>query len=266
MSPDNYHQDISHVSKSGLDLINEAPRHYWWKYLSGEYDPVKEANHFMMGTAFHVACTEPEKFFQRYAVAPNVKRNTIDGREEWDRFMASAAGKVILKSNDLESRDLSYDQIVKMQASIKDHKIAKKLLKSGVAEQIFTWTDPDTGAPCKIMIDWLTPDFWIVDFKSTKSAKPKKFDRSVFDYRYHVQDAFYIDGFTKATGITPKGFLFVACEKKAPYCSEVFRLDAAVIEQGREEYKANLKTYMECRKTSEWPSYSNNKINTVKWT
>ena len=265
MNPQNYHQDTTRISKSGLDLIAEAPRHYWWKYLSGNYDPGKEAAHFRMGTAFHVACTEPNLFFDRYTVAPNTNRRTIDGKEDWAKFLATSEGKTILKTKEDQSRDLSYDQIVNMQAAVKSHPVASKLLSSGIAEQIFTWVDEDTGAQCKCMIDWLTPDYWIVDLKSTKSAKPKKFDRSVSDYRYHVQHPFYVDGFTKATGITPKGFIFIACEKKAPYCVEIFRLDQDVIDQGREAYKNDLSTYMRCKAAGEWPSYSNNKINTVKW-
>jgi exodeoxyribonuclease VIII len=266
MTPETYHQDTTRISKSGLDLIAEAPRHYWWKYLSGQYDPGKEAAHFRMGTAFHVACTEPQHFFERYAVAPNVSRATIDGKEAWSDFLASAEGKTVLKSSDDRSRDLTYDQIANMAKSVKSHKIAKKLLSAGIAEQIFTWIDEDTGAPCKCMIDWLTPDYWIVDLKSTKSAKQREFERSVFNYRYHVQNPLYVDGFTKATGITPKGFIFIACEKKAPYCCEVYRLDSDAINQGREAYKRDLATYMKCRETGEWPSYSDNKINVIKWT
>lgn len=263
MTRENYHKDTTHVSKSGLDLISKAPAFYYHQHFGAGYNPAKEATHYRTGTAFHVAVTEPQTFFDRYAIAPNLSRRTIDGREAWAE--AEATGKIILRANETETdaKVLAYDRIMRMRDSVMRHQLAASLLRSGEAEKIITWIDPDTGAPCKAMLDWLTAE-WCVDLKSTKDASVRGFRKAVIDYRYHVQAAFYLDGL-RACGYNPKGFVFIACEKRAPYITETHYLDAAFLEEGRRLYKRDLATYMECKTTGNWPGYSGDKLNKISY-
>jgi exodeoxyribonuclease VIII len=259
----NYHQDTTRISKSGLDLINKSPRHYWYKNLSGLQSATKEATHFKIGRAFHCSITEPQHFFDRYALAPKVDRRYVDGKEKWAQFLSESEGKNILKTSyDDSEKTLSYDQILRMTGAVLSHPVAAKMFRSGEAEKVITWMDPDTGAPCKSMLDWLTPDGWIVDLKSTTDASPLGFYHAVEKYRYHVQKSMYLDG-ARANGISVQGFLFVVCEKTAPYNVEVYHLDSEFIQAGRQDYKLNLQTYMECRQTGVWHGYSDFKINKI---
>lgn len=257
LTSETYHGETGHISKSGLDLINQAPALYYEKYFSRS-EAEKEAAHFAIGRAFHRATTEPQTFHDYYIKAPaGIDRRYKDGKEAWERFLAASAGKTILAAKaDENSRDLTYNQVVGMAAAARAHKRIGGLLRHGYAEQIFTWRDAVTGAPCKAMVDWITDGGdYVVDLKSTKSAHPKKFRYSALDYRYHVQAAFYLDGL-RANGITPRAFIFLAVEKRPPYIAEAYYLDAAFIQAGREAYRGDLATYMRCRETGIWPGYT----------
>lgn len=264
MTPETYHADTSNISKSGLDLIERAPAHYWQKYINPDRDEI-DTKAFLIGRAFHVATTEPDKFFDRYIVAPGkIDRRTRDGKEKWTEFEQAAEGKTILQANaDSNSRHLSYDQVMYMRDSARRHPSVSWLLTFGIAEEISVWEDSLTDAPCKSMRDWRREDV-IVDFKSTDDASPEGFARSVRKYRYDVQNAFYIDGYYEATGRRASAFVFVAVEKKPPYICEAYYLPAEDVDRAREKYQANLITYMECRASGKWGGYSEGKINLLR--
>ena len=88
-----YHTNTSRISKSGLDLINRAPAHYWERYLNPHASPQKETPALLIGSAVHCAVLEPEEFGKRYAVGPRVDRRTSKGKAEWEAFLIAAALK-----------------------------------------------------------------------------------------------------------------------------------------------------------------------------
>ena len=261
LTPETYHTDTARISKSGLDLINKAPAHYWQRYLS-PYRPEHDTQAFLIGRAFHVAVSEPDKFFDRYIVSPaKIDRRTREGKEKWAEFELAAEGKTILQSEpDPRSRHLGYDQVMRMRDSARRHPAVSYLLSSGIAEEISLWEDGLTGAACKSMRDWRSGNI-IVDFKSTDDASPEGFARSVRKYRYDVQNAFYIDGYFEATGRRAEAFIFVAVEKKPPYICEAYYLPPEDVDRAREKYQANLIAYVECRKRGKWGGYTDGKIN-----
>lgn len=265
LTPATYHSDTTHISKSGLDLINRAPAHYWQKYLNPNRQEVDETQAFMIGSALHRATTEPETFFDRYIVSPKkIDRRYKEGQEQWQEFLLASEGKTILQStSDEKSKHLSYDQIMYMRDAIRNHKSADLLLRNGVAEQIYTWVDPITGMLCKSMQDWKTRNI-LVDIKTTEDASEDGFVRSIYKYRYDVQAAFYTDGLFEATGQRISEFIFIAIEKKPPYICEVWALHPDDIDAGREKYLKNLNTYKECLQTGVWGGYTDGKINRIR--
>ncbi len=65
---------------------------------------------------------------------------------------------------------------------------------AGHAESSIYWEDPETGILCRCRPDKIIPEFhWIMDVKTT--ADIQRFKTAYYDYRYHVQDAFYSDGY-----------------------------------------------------------------------
>lgn len=114
-----------------------------------------------------------------------------------------------------------------------------------------------TGAKCRIRPDWLSSEGFIVDVKSTTDASESAFANSIVRYRYHVQDAFYSDGVEKALGKKPKGFVFIAVEKTAPYAVGVYIMPENGQELGREAYLQDLASYQKCLETGNWHGYGN---------
>lgn len=162
-----------------------------------------------------------------------------------------------------------WDQIHRMRDAVMAHPAANRLLTSvpGKAEISFYWIDKATGELCRMRPDWLRDDDLIVDLKSCEDASPEGFARSVAKWRYDVQDAFYSDGFHAVTGRKPKGFVFIAVEKKPPYAVGVYVLDAESKELGRAQYRQDLNKYAECRTNDNWPGYGDaiQKINMPNW-
>ena len=132
------------------------------------------------------------------------------------------------------------------------------MLEEGIAEKTIIWDDLATGAPCKARPDFVTQRMgstFIVDLKTTEDASPRGFSRSAYKYRYHVQAAFYLDGYEQAHGVTPEAFIFIAVEKNPPYLVACYIYGPEDLSLARETYRANLATYLECRNSNSWPGY-----------
>lgn len=151
-----------------------------------------------------------------------------------------------------------WTQLHAMRDAVMAHPAAGALLKGcpGKAEQSVYWIDPETGVLCRCRPDWWRDDDLLVDLKTTEDASPEGFAKSIANWRYDVQDAYYQDGVKLATGRTPRGFVFIAVEKKPPYAVAVYRLDDESRDLGRAQYRADLNRYAECMTSGNWPGYS----------
>lgn len=158
----------------------------------------------------------------------------------------------------------TWDQLHAMANAVHSHPAAGALLTGcpGEAEKSVYWNDAITGVLCRCRPDWWRDDNVIVDLKTTEDASPEGFAKSMANYRYDVQAAYYMDGIQKATRKRPKAFVFIAVEKKPPYGVGVYVLDADSLELGRAQYQHDLRIYAECVRTGEWPGYGD-KIQTI---
>jgi PDDEXK-like domain of unknown function (DUF3799) len=134
------------------------------------------------------------------------------------------------------------------------HPVARRVLSQGEPElSAFGLVD---GVPCKAR-----PDHWdarlgvTADLKTTADASPAGFAKSVANFRYHVQAAFYTDVMA-AAGVTVESFLFIACERNPPFLVGVYVLDSEALEIGRAEYQRDLALYKECVESGSWPGLS----------
>jgi hypothetical protein len=258
LTNEEYHSDTSRISKSGLDCIEKSPLHYHYRYL----DPLRKADREKewqkTGSAVGMAIAEPEVFEQTYAMVDDAEIiKEIGGARPTStkKYAEWMEGRV----KELEGKKIltpaEYTEFIAMRDAAHKNKAVKFLLKQGQAERSFYFTDPVTGAQCRIRPDWLA-DFvgWIVDIKTSVDASPGSFSRSVAKYRYHVQDPFYSDGMS-LNGFKPKGFAFIVVEKTPPHPVGVYFLPLDAKEQGRKEISRNLKEYAKCLETGKWPGY-----------
>ena len=232
------------ISKSGLDKIAKSPAHY----KASRETKHEDSDALVFGSAFHDYILLPDTFQTDYTVLPpDFSGRTKEGKAILESIRQS--GQTILKAEWLTA-------IEGMAAAIAAHPKASVLLQGGKAEQSIFWTDGDSGIDCRCRPDYLHPGGIIVDLKSTTDASPEEFARSVAKYRYHVQDAFYSEGYYQATGQWPRGFVFIAVEKTAPYAVACYSLNDDAKAYGRELFRRDLKTLLEAEKSQEWTAYS----------
>jgi hypothetical protein len=180
--------------------------------------------------------------------APDWK--TKAAREARDE--AYAAGKVPLLTSEAA-------QVAEMHAAVFDNHEAAALFMDGKPEQSAFWTDWTTGIDRRARLDWLTlhddGTATVVDLKTTTSAEPGAFAKSVFTYGYDIQQAYYTDA-VHALGLANRvRFVFIAVEKTAPHLVGVYELDARAEAIGRQRVDEALAIYARCTATDTWPGY-----------
>lgn len=250
MTNEEYHKHPA-LSKSGLDRLAISPAHYQ-AWLT---DPRIETPAMKFGTAAHCAILEPTRFVNEYDVLPSgLDRRTKEGKAIYTEL--EAKGKTLLSIDDWQA-------IHGMLDSVMDHPAARDLLSEGLAETSY-FSEMDRVA-VKCRPDWLSSGI-VVDLKTTQDASLSGFSKSIANYRYAVQAAFYSD-ILASLGHDVVAFLFVAVEKTAPYAVGVYELDDMSLEIGREQYQRDLDTYRRCIESGEWPAYSSSveMISLPKW-
>lgn len=242
MTNKDYHAHPA-LSKTQLDWLNQSPAHYQC-YLK---EPPQATPAMVKGAAFHTAVLQPDQWGKQYKVYGGRKYG-----KQWDEFKANCGPdqEVITRDDEIA--------IAGMVKAVRQHPAAALILDQAGLVEASVFADFG-GIKVKAR-----PDLWVdslvVDLKSTVSAAPDDFKKSIFNYRYHVQGSFYLDVIAKATGEDPdlakRQFVLVAVEKEPPYAVAVYRLTPEVIEAGREAYWRNLETYRRCMETGLWPAYS----------
>jgi len=247
-----YHRH-SAVSKSHLDQIARSPLHYWARYLDPNRVDPEPTPAMAIGSALHTHVLELDTWEDRYVMMPDgIDRRTKQGKLEWEAFSVASTGRTVLSKADGQL-------IMRMGQAIYGHPAAAFLLqRPGQAEQTYLWTDEATGLECKCRPDWMTTDGQlIVDLKTTEDASPAGFRKSVANFRYHVQAAWYLDGLERATGKRPEQFIFVCVEKKPPHAVAVYAASAEMVAIGAITAEADLARLALCKEAGDWPGYSN---------
>lgn len=237
------------VSKSQLDDIADTPAIYLWR-KNAPVDTEKTKS-LDTGTAFHCRILEPEEFSKRFIIAPEFNRRTSAGKEEEKTFLEECArtGRTVLTAEEGRKIELMYQSVMALP-------LGQWLVESaGYAESSVYWEDPETGILCRCRPDKIIPEFhWIMDVKTT--ADIQRFRTAYYDYRYHVQDAFYSDGYRAQFGEIPT-FVFLVASTTAEcgrYPVEIFMMGEDAKLAGQREYRRNLQTLAECLNNDEWPA------------
>ncbi|ENG5592779.1 exodeoxyribonuclease VIII [Escherichia coli] len=248
ISNENYHAGPG-VSKSQLDDIADTPALYLWR-KNAPVDTTKIKT-LDLGTAFHCRVLEPEEFSNRFIVAPEFNRRTNAGKEEEKAFLMECAstGKTVITAEEGRKIELMYQSVMALP-------LGQWLVESaGHAESSIYWEDPETGILCRCRPDKIIPEFhWIMDVKTT--ADIQRFKTAYYDYRYHVQDAFYSDGYEAQFGVQPT-FVFLVASTTVEcgrYPVEIFMMGEEAKLAGQQEYHRNLRTLADCLNTDEWPA------------
>ena len=240
--PEDIYFGIDAVSQSILKLVAKCP--------ALVKAPQREPTAAMaFGSLADCILFEPEEFDNRYEVAPDAHKNSnlYKGAKE----AAEKVGKRLVSSDEKTIAE-------EMATATRDHPTAMKLLchEDVTYQAVLIWVDEETGLKCKARVDIAIPEINVAaDFKTTESAETGRFTQSITRYGYHIQDAFYSDGWKAVLGEMPD-FAIIATEKAAPYLTQAFALDEDFRKAGRRQYREYLRTYAQCLERDEWPGYS----------
>lgn len=237
-----YHAHPS-LSQSQLKTILDTPAKFAWERQHGRphraaYDTGHAVHTALLGVGGQTVVVDADDWRTKAA---------RDARDA-----AHAEGKV----------PLLRDQAAKVAAirdAVMGHPAARTILEApGDVELSLFWDDPDTDVPMRGRIDKVATradgTHVLVDLKSTTDASARRFGKSVWDYRYHMQRAVYLHGWEVITGEACE-FLFIAVETDAPHLTAVYTLDDIAVEAGWRDYRTALDTYITCTETGTWPGY-----------
>lgn len=232
---DEYHADTAAVSASYLKtLILDCP--------AAARLPHEQTQYMLEGSAGHAMI---DGTFERdYRVMP----------EGWTgRSKADKEQRAALEAEGLTV--ITHDQHATARAcadALLAHPVVQDLLPGASHEVVVVWRDQWTGALCKARADLYRADLLTVtDWKLMQDVRPLEFQRAVANYGYHLQAAFYLDGFTQGLGT----FAWAAAAKKPPHGVRVYTASRRMLDAGRELYKKALEIHRECARNDLWPAY-----------
>jgi hypothetical protein len=239
---DEYHSEAG-ISSSGISLILDCPKRYWYEYNHAEELSDSSAKAYKLGRAFHMFCLEKHKFEESYLLMQDkVNLTTKVGKEAMERAISEARGREVIRAED-------WSNVLSMSKSVCEHSLWSRI-GAYKAEHSIYW-DNHLGVRLRARPDLFT-DSLIIDLKTTDSIA--NFSKSIYNFGYHRQAAMQIDGLHQLDG-KKRTFAFFVVEKKAPFLTACFVLDDEAIQQGRREYQDGASIYKECMDSGVWPGY-----------
>jgi PDDEXK-like domain of unknown function (DUF3799) len=147
-----------------------------------------------------------------------------------------------------------------MAGKVFEHHIAGKLLQDGSAELSGYWHDEATGVRLRCRPDFMPHNMpagrpLIVEYKTSQSANPRRFAKTMADYGYHQQAAWNLDGIAACCGVQDAAFVFIVQQKDPPWLVSVCQVEPEDIARGRAQNRQAIDTYAQCRESGIWPGY-----------
>lgn len=247
-----YHGDRNSLSSTGMRTLLEDGGPARFKaavpVFSDEFDEGTAAHSLLLGAGPEVV---------------EVKTETWTPKAKAERENARAKGQVALKTKQFR---MVHDMA---KAAREVPEVAELLALPGQAEMSAYAMDPQQWVMLRARFDWLvlTGDRALVlDYKTTKSASRRSFERSGADYGYHIQDVAY-RRVLRELGIEVDQFVFLAQEKTPPYLTSLHEWDAAALAEAERRVDDAIALYARCRDLDQWPGYGShiNQMSLPSW-
>jgi exodeoxyribonuclease VIII len=248
---------IKALSHSKLSCLAQNPMEFKMRYVDDPPTlPPKESDAFAMGHAVHCLALEPEKFDERFAVAPKVDRRTTAGKVAWAEYLADCEGKTVLDEQD------HADAIACVQA-LNNHPEFATIMAQPRRVEVEHQFDL-FGHRFKAKPDCIVDSMkLIVDIKTTDDASPHRWQWSAVDYGYHRQAWIYrgaieLSHANKEPVTESYRFIFAVVEKPKPSTRGIpptvalYELDSDTMRMGCEDTLALVNDYETRLETNNW--------------
>lgn len=267
-----YHK-MPALSNSGMKTLLNCPAKYYYKYISGEYEP-KEKPYFKIGKAAHCYLLEGrgkfEEIYWNNPYAELKKDELINVLKDFGyddsikKMLVSDLTELILEKAGIKPKEIhltksELNQVVNMaRSALADKKARAALSQKGESELSIFWQDDKTGVWLKCRPDYLPYDCLNVpDYKTAESAKPDTFFNTFMKYGYFMQAAMYRIGIKEVCGVDVENFFFLVQEKEPPYVAQIYNPDVRhIIAWGEKAIRNAIDKYIECQETGIWQAYS----------
>lgn len=244
-----YHADPALGRSRASDLLASCPAKV--KHAMGQPSPSTPA--LLNGSMVHTATLEPNKLDIEFGCKPA----EIDGnsprtnayKEAFAEMEDANPGKRFLPQSD-------YNLCLEVAASAREHPLLQELLHHVDTKIEHTGFFELEDASCKVRPDlYNTSNGMVVDLKTTQDASEKGFAKSVRQFGYAFQAAWYMTAL-RSMGERPKQFVFLVVEKSAPYITACYTLNNADIEREVPRVHEACRLWAKCLSEDVWPGYS----------
>jgi hypothetical protein len=243
---------IKALSHSMLSCLAQNPMECKMRHVDDPPTlPKKDSAAFAMGHAVHCLALEPERFDERFAVAPKVDRRTTAGKVAWAEYLADCEGKTVLDEQD------HADAVACVQALNNHPEFATIMAQPRRVEVPFEFGL--FGHKFKAKPDCIIDSMrLILDIKTTDDASPHRWQWSAVDYGYHRQAFIYREAVWAEEDFEPYRFIFAVVEKPKPSTRGIpptvalYELDDATIEMGEKDTWGLVQDYETRRETKNW--------------
>lgn len=232
-------------------LLSQSPRHAWHAHprLNPDYE-ADDSTDFDIGQAAH-----------QMMLRDSSKVIRVIDADDWRTKAAKEARAEAIAAGMLP---LLREQAMRTAAMVRavDHQLigheAEGAFTNGKPEQTLIWQD-EGGIWCRARLDWLPGErrspLLLYDFKTSYSANPDVWTRTLYNDDGDVQAAFYARGLEAVLGITDVRFRFVVVETAPPHCMSVIELEPSAVALARDRMGYAMRTWRECLRANKWPGY-----------
>jgi len=237
---------VAAINWSSLKHILRSPQHYRHALLAQHHD----TDAMRIGRAVHIAALEPDRYRAEVAVWDGGRR----AGKNWGAFQIDHADREIVTLAE-------HERIADIARAVRSNADAARYLEHGRHEVTMLWeaSEPETEAlpgwrfDCKSRLDAMSP-LAVIDLKSCRDGSPDGFGKAAWSMGYHCQGAYYVDANECVTGVRLP-YVLIAVESAPPHVVQVYVVPEAILELGRETYRACLRRLAECQRTNAWPGY-----------
>lgn len=239
------------LSHSKLSCLAQNPREYKMRYVDDPPTlPPKDTAAFAMGNAVHTLALEPERFDERFAVAPHVDKRTKAGKAQWDEFVELSQDRIVLTKQD-------HDDAIACVQALYDHAEFAMIMQQPRRVEVpfeFDLFGHRFKAKPDAIIDSMR---LILDIKTTDDASPHRWQWSAVDYGYHRQAYIYQHALAVET-CQDYRFIFAVVEKPKPSTRGIpptvalYELNDETLIVGRHDAQILVDEYERRLETNNW--------------
>jgi len=232
---------------SSHQLIEFAKCPYLYKKRASGLLEEKDTTAYFVGRAAHTRILEEVDVYQsQYAIGGPI--NPATGKP-----FGSTTKKFLEWQEAQQKPTIPFekaDLIEAMNAGVRMHPLACKLLESGRAEGVVR--AEYCGLSCQIRIDWTHPEYGLVDLKTCDDLDTFESDTRKYGYKYQL--AFYFAVLKTVAPELSAPAHIIAVEKREPYRCGVWVMPEETLHQAQVTNEATIERLKIARLTDSWPT------------